>query len=231
MVKTLYIIHGWTYSMEPWSPVVKSLKQSGIEVRQLKVPGLTTKSDKVWTIDDYVEWLKVELSGVKQPIVLGHSNGGRIALNYIVKYPNSLSHLILLDSAGVYDYSAKLSVKRKAFKVLAKLLKPLKYVPLIKKIVYRVIGASDYKLAPPNMKKTLSNMITSDKSLKLSKIDVPTTLLWGLKDKVTPIEQGRAMENSIPEASMREFNNWGHSPYKTHPSDLAAVILKVMEKL
>lgn len=230
MAKKIYIIHGWTYSLEPWNRVVEALKKSGVEVEQLRVPGLTEKSDKVWSIDDYVEWLRSELKGVDKPIVLGHSNGGRIALNYLSKYPGSFSHLILLNSAGVYDNSLGLRLKRSVLRVLSKILKPLKYIPLVKKVVYRLIGAGDYNQAPDNMKKTLSNMIESDRRLDLAKIDVPTTLFWGLKDRSTPIEQGRQMKKLIHSASIKEYDTWAHSPHITAPLELTDAIVDVLEE-
>ena len=52
----LYIIHGWTYTVEPWSKTLELLKRHSIKVKMLKVPGLTEPSDKIWTIDDYVQW-------------------------------------------------------------------------------------------------------------------------------------------------------------------------------
>lgn len=230
MAKKIYIIHGWTYSLEPWSRVVKALKESGVEVEQLRVPGLTEKSDKVWSVDDYVEWLRSELKAVDKPIVLGHSNGGRIALNYLSKYPGSFSHLILLNSAGVYDNGLGLRLKRDVLKVLSKILKPLKHIPFVKRMVYRMIGAGDYNQAPDNMKKTLSNMIESDRRLDLAKIDVPTTLLWGLKDQSTPIEQGRRMKKLIRSASIKVYNTWAHSPHITAPLELTDAIVDVLEE-
>lgn len=231
MSKKLYIIHGWAYSIEPWNSVVEKLKESGIDVKQLRVPGLTVKNDKIWTIDDYVDWLQKELVGVERPIILGHSNGGRIALNYAVKYPKSLSHLILLNSAGMYDNSAKVSLKRRLLRILSKILGPIKYIPFARKVVYKLIGASDYNAAPTNMKKTLSNMINSDRTLSLTKVEVDTTIIWGLKDETTPIEQGRKMKQLIPNSTLIEFADWQHSPYKTHPTELANVIIEVMEKI
>ena len=42
----LYIIHGWTYTVEPWSKTLDILKKNGIKVKMLHVPGLTEKSTK-----------------------------------------------------------------------------------------------------------------------------------------------------------------------------------------
>ena len=125
MKKELYIIHGWTYSIEPWTAVVSILRSKGVIVHQLRVPGLTSESDVVWDIDRYVEWLHSELADVPEPIVLGHSNGGRIALNYLKKYPGSFRKLILLSAAGVNVSNQKISLKRRVFKIGATLLKPL----------------------------------------------------------------------------------------------------------
>ena len=51
----LYIIHGWTYTVEPWKKTLAILRNNGISVKMLNVPGLTEESKKVFTIDDYVK--------------------------------------------------------------------------------------------------------------------------------------------------------------------------------
>lgn len=230
MKKTLYIIHGWTYSIEPWTAVVSLLRTKGIEVKQLRVPGLTAESDAVWTIDGYVEWLHEELAGVKNPIILGHSNGGRISLNYLKKYPGSFSKLILLSAAGINVSNEKVSLKRKLFRIAAKVAKPLKYIPIVRKVAYRLIGGSDYDRAPAHMKKTLHNMLESDKSLDLSDIETPVSVLWGVNDAVTPVAQGRKMAKLLPHATLHEYEGWAHAPYITHPNELAAAIIEAMEE-
>ena len=227
--KTVYIIHGWTYSIEPWTSVVSILQSKGYDVKQLRVPGLTSESDVVWDIDGYIEWLHGELTGVKQPTVLGHSNGGRISLNYLKKYPDSFKKLILLNAAGINVSNEKISLKRRVFRVLAKILKPLKYIPLVRKVVYRVIGGSDYDRAPANMKKTLHNMLESDKNLTLGDIETPTAVLWGKADPITSLAQGRKMAQDLPNATIREFDDWAHAPYITHPVELAAAIVEELE--
>ena len=210
-MKKLFIIHGWTYTIEPWQKTVELLKYRGVEVVQLRVPGLTTPSDDVWTIDGYVEWLKGQLKGEDQPVVLGHSNGGRISLNYLVKYPNSFAHLILLNSAGVQANPGSVSLKRRVLRTAAKVLAPLKHVPLLKKVVYKLLR-SDYNAAPPNMKKTLHNMLESDEKLNISQVSTPTSLLWGKKDIVTPVSMGRKMQQLLPDANLKEFDEWTHAP-------------------
>ena len=110
--KTLYIIHGWTYTVEPWAKTIAILEKNGIKVKMLHVPGLTSPSDKVWTIDDYVKWADRNLPA--GATALGHSNGGRILLNLCAQKPDKLNKLILLDAAGVYEPSKKRDFLKKS---------------------------------------------------------------------------------------------------------------------
>lgn len=228
--KKLIIIHGWTYSIEPWTATVSVLRSSGVEVRQLRVPGLTSESDAVWDIDGYVEWLHAELEGEKDIVVLGHSNGGRIAMNYLLKFPGAFHHLILLNSAGTYENEATVSLKRRVFRVLAKVFRVLRYIPLFRKVVYKIAGGGDYNRAPENMKKTLHNMLESDKDLAIKDIGTRTSVIWGENDTVTPLAQGKKIARLLPNSSIVTVKEWGHAPYITHPNELAQSILHVLEE-
>jgi pimeloyl-ACP methyl ester carboxylesterase len=225
----LYIIHGWAYSIAPWDKTVAQLRADNIEVVQLRVPGLTAESDKPWTIDEYVEWLDGELAGDPAPIVLGHSNGGRIALHYAATHTDRLKHLVLLASAGVETNHVKLSWKRRVFAVLAKALAPLKHIPLLRKAVYRLLG-SDYGQAPTLMRQTLANMLASDRDFDPTVIQTPATLLWGEADKTTPLAMGEKLSSLLPNSSLYTSTEWGHAPYKTHPHELAAAILYALKE-
>lgn len=228
-MKKLIIIHGWTYTIEPWAETVKLLRQAGVEVEQLRVPGLTEPSDKVWTIDSYVEWLGEKLAGRTDVAVLGHSNGGRIAMNYLIKYPETFDHLILLNSAGLYFKPETESLKRRIARVVAKIGKPLARIPGLRKVFYRLIG-SDYGRAPENMKKTLSNMLESDKAFDASRVKAnKINILWGKEDRTTPIQMGRKLHQQLKGSTIREFDDWAHAPYLTHPNETAEAILEVLK--
>ncbi len=214
----LYIIHGWTYTTAPWARTISLLEKKGIKVEMLHVPGLTTPSKKVWTIEDYVKWADRNIP--KGSVALGHSNGGRILLNLCAEKPDKLKHLILLDAAGIYEISNKRDVVR----TLSKKFGFLKNIPGLAKIWHKLTGSTDYARAPENMKKTLSNMLESDRNLDLSKVLVPTSILWGAADTVTPPRQAEMMHTRIVNSSLEIFPDWTHAPYLSHPADLAKAI-------
>lgn len=221
----LYIIHGWTYTVEPWRKTLEILKENGVRVKMLRVPGLTEESKKVFTIDDYVKWADQEIPD--GAIALGHSNGGRILMNLCAKKPEKLNYLILLDAAGVYEPSTKKKIVEK----IAKIGRPLKNIPLIAKIFHRVTGSTDYGRAPENMKKTLANMLESDKNLDFSKVTTKTFILWGKKDTTTPPNQATKLYESLPNAELKFYANWTHAPYISNPDELARALTTLIKRI
>ena len=221
----LYIVHGWSYTIEPWRTTLGLLRETGLKVKVLKVPGLTEPSDKVYTIDDYIEWVDKELP--EGAIALGHSNGGRILLNLCAKKPDKLKYLILLDSAGVYEPSAK----KKIVASLAKIGKPLKKIPALDKVFHKITGTTDYSRAPENMKVTLSNMLESDKNLKFDAITTKTYILWGKKDTVTPPRQATKIYEGLPNAELKFYARWTHAPYISNPEELAKALITLVERM
>ena len=220
----LYIIHGWTYTVEPWRETFKILRDNGLSVKMLNVPGLTEESKKVFTIDDYVKWADKNIPD--GAIALGHSNGGRILLNLCSRKPEKLKHLVLLDAAGIYEPSTKKKIVEK----LAKVGKPLKKLPLVDKAFHKLTGSTDYSKAPENMKQTLANMLASDKDLDLSKVTTPTFILWGKKDTTTPPRQATKMYEGLPNAELKFYANWTHAPYISNPDELARAITTLITR-
>jgi pimeloyl-ACP methyl ester carboxylesterase len=160
-------------------------------------------------------------------VALGHSNGGRILLNLCAKKPEKLKYLILLDAAGIYEPSAR---KRMVERV-AKIGKPLKKIKVVDKVFHRVTGSTDYSRAPENMKKTLANMIESDKDLDFSKVTTKTFILWGKKDTTTPPRQATLMYERLPNAELKFYANWTHAPYISDPEGLARALTTLVGRM
>jgi len=225
MSKKLYIIHGWTYDLTPWEKVAELLKKQGITAELLRVPGLTEPSHRAWTIKNYADWANHNIPD--GAIALGHSNGGRILLNLLSENPEKLSGLILLDSAGIYERSAKRSILR----VIAKIFAPFRHIKSLRKLFHKFLGASDYDKAPENMKRTLHNMIVSDKQLDISEITTPTQIIWGSADTTTPLRQGEKLHQRLKNSKLIIKQGWPHSQYLKSPEELAKTIARSFEEL
>jgi len=224
MSQKLFIIHGWSYNLDKWQKVVPLLQKQGFEPILLKVPGLTEPSDKVWDINGYIDWLDDKLKSEDQPVVVGHSNGGRIALAYLQKHPGRFQRLILIDAAGLPHNGLVHVLKLKILYILAKIGKPISRIPILRKVFYKVIGAQDYNQAPPNMRETMNNMFLADKTIDLAAIKVSTTMIWGEDDTITPLTDGRKMHRLLKNSDLHVVEGARHAPMDTHPQQVADAI-------
>ncbi len=224
-MKKIYIIHGWSYSIEKWEEIVSLFKKENINAQILKVPGLIYPISKPWTIEDYILWLKKEIKEEKA-VLVGHSNGGRIAMGFAEKYPEKVEKLFLIDSAGVYHSSIPIKIKRMVFGNLAEIGKKFTTSKTLRKILYKLARTNDYNKADLVMKQTMVNLMQSDKNKDFSKIKIPTFIIWGQKDTTTPVEDGKFLNSKIKDSKMFFIEDAKHSPQFSHPHEVVKIISK-----
>lgn len=221
----IYILHGWAFSTEKWSPLINLLNKEGFRVVLPKIPGLTEKTDKIWTLDGYVDWLGEILKEEKNKVtLLGHSNGGRIAIKFAALNPDRLSNLILIDSAGIYHNGVGIRLKRTIFKTLASIGKKTTNSKLLRNILYKIAGEKDYQEADNNLRKTMVNLISEDLKPLLLKIKTKTLLIWGNRDNDTPLRDGKIMRELINNSNLKIIEGAKHSPQFTHPEIVVKLI-------
>ncbi len=229
-MKKVFIIHGWSYTKDAWSVCTEKLRAAGLEPVMLSVPGLSEVSDEVWTLEKYVNWLSEKLANEQEVILVGHSNGGRIAIAYAAAHHGKLEKLILVDAAGIVHNELPLRMKRAVFGFIAKAGKIFAGIPYARKIFYRLIGARDYEQAPVNMRKTMKNLISVDLTDRLSQITVPTLIVWGEMDTATPASDAYVMHKHIAASELTTIPDAAHSPHKTHPDIVADEIARFAAK-
>lgn len=224
-MKKMIILHGWATSTDKWHNFIEILREKSIPFELLKIPGLTEPIDKPWAIDNYVDWLKKIVDKEKDRVVLvGHSNGGRIALAFTNLYPERVEKLILIDSAGIYHNELPLKIKRVVFKTLAKIGKIITPSNFLKNLLYKLARESDYKDLDENTKQTMVNLISADLKPILSHIRTSTLIIWGREDKITPLSDGILMNNLIKNSKLEIINAARHSPQFTHPEEVTKSI-------
>lgn len=230
-MKKIIVLHGWTRDLNKWRRFAELLEDSGYRVEILKIPGLTKKSNKIWDLENYVKWLKSKIrTDNKGTILLGHSNGGRIAIAFAAKYPDQVKHLILIDSAGIFHNNLPIRIKRSFFKKAALLGKQIPTLSKFKWLLYKLAREHDYEKASPNMKRTLVNLISADLTPVLKSIESPTLIVWGKKDKTTPLSDAFLMKEKIKNSKLEIIEGASHSPFFSHPKETARQVLKELRK-
>lgn len=231
--KKIYLLHGWAidqHNANKWQKMQDDLKKRNVDSQFLAIPGLSTDHEHVWGLGDYVNWLAQTLPQ-KPVILLGHSFGGQLAIRFASQYPERVLALILLNSAGIRNNKPLAYLKRKIFYYLAKIGKLFFRAKIWQKYLYKLAREKDYYNAPTNMRQTMAKVIADEVKTDLPKIHCPTLIIWGKKDKITPLWMGQIMNSKISNSQLKIIDDARHSPQFTHGQEVVELVGEFMEKI
>ncbi len=222
----IIFLHGWGQTHQTFKYLYKQL-ESDYYIYTLDLAGFGDSEEPkgIWGVKEYADMLKklVEHAKLKNPIIIAHSFGGRVAIQYASE-TDDLKKLILISSAGIKPKRKILYYyKIYKYKITKKILKALKKNNALNKY-QKKSGSNDYKNATPKMKQVLVKTVNQDLTKILHKIKVPTLLMWGEKDTATPLRQAKILEKKIPNAGLVTFENCGHFSYLEEPMHFSIII-------
>ncbi len=231
----IVLLHGWGTSLRLYDDVTKYLKEN-FKVYTIDFPGfgLSEEPTSVWSVYDYADMTQAFLSEMKieNPILMGHSFGGRVSIILGDKIP--VKKIILVDSAGVKP-SRGMNYYRKVY--FYKAMKMVEKFPGVRLLFGDLIdayrnkaGSSDYKSATPMMRRILSKVVNDDLKHHMPNIVAPTLLIWGSLDTATPLADGRIMEDKINDAALIVFEGAGHYSYLERPHEFKAIVNSFVEE-
>ena len=207
--ENIVLLHGWGQNIEMMKPIGNPLSKE-FNVTIIDLPGHGESSEPLfpWTVNDYVEALKKLLDELEidNPILIGHSFGGKISLLYASMY--KVKKLVLFGSPFKKEIT-KLSLK-------TKILKGLKKVPVLNKLegfAKKHIGSDDYRNASDIMRKILVNTVNLDITENVKKIKAPTLIVWGTLDEAVPLNHAYELEGLIKDAGVVVYENCTHYAY------------------
>ena len=206
---SLVFLHGWGQNIEMMMGLAKPfLKRCNVLVLDLPGFGKSDEPKDIWSVFDYADMLDEMLKKlkIKNPILVGHSFGGKISLCYAIKY--NPKKIVLLASPY------KKNIKKPTLKM--RILKSVKKIPGLNKlenIIKKHVGSTDYKNASEKMRKILVNHVNLDLTDELNKIKCPSLLIWGTNDTAVPIEDGEALEKLINNAGLVVYEGCTHYAY------------------
>ena len=230
--ENIIILPGWGNTRPTFNLMIDALKKY-YNVYILDYPGFGNSSfpNRNLTIYDYAELIQnfINILDIKEPIVITHSFGTRIALILNAKLKIKFKKLIIIDGAGIKKKKCiLLKSKQFLYKLLKKLsiIFPKKFKKLYLKKLVNIFGSKNYKSLNDNMKKTFSNIVSEDLSYLLKNISSETLLIWGEKDCDTPLKDGIKMNNSIVDSGLIIIKNGTHFSYLDVPFYVNNIIIE-----
>lgn len=215
----ILFLHGWGDNEATFAPLVKNLKENYTCITvDLPGFGITEPPELTWGIKDYAEFVSkfIEKLSVQPKVVVGHSNGGTIAMYGVSHGLISPQRLILLASAGIRNQDA---VRKKAYKIIAKSGKaasswlPSSWQLRLKKKLYSSAGSDIF--VSPHLEETFKKVVSYDVQVDVKNISIPTLIMYGDKDTATPPEFGEKLNKLIPDSKLVIVHGADHFIHQT----------------
>ncbi len=207
--KNILILPGWGETFNTFYNISSYFKNYNIYIVHNIGFGNSKFPNRDLTIYNYAYVVKefIKHNNINNLYVIAHSFGGRIASILIGKYNIKVKRLVLMDVAGFKGKSIKTKVKEIIYKVKIKLFKRKR------KEIFLKYASSDYKALNENMKNTFKNIVKENLKKYYKKIKVDTLIIWGEKDSITPIKDGKKLNKLIKNSSLISFKDGSHFTY------------------
>lgn len=225
------LLHGWGSSSAVYNGIINTLR-SRCRLVAPDFPGCGESDimSEPWDIKRYADFVlkfMVEVN-LENPIIIGHSHGGRVAIYLSANGMVTPPKIVLLDSAGLIP---KKSVRQKFRAKSFKAIKTALNLPIIKNYSEPLLnkarhhyGSADYNAAPEVLRKTLVSLVNTDLRDILPNIKCPTLLIWGENDTATPLEDAKTIEKLISDSGLCVIKGTGHFSFCENPYEAHAIL-------
>jgi pimeloyl-ACP methyl ester carboxylesterase len=253
------LVHGVGSSRATWDTVVPLLSKHGLHVLTVDLPGHggSSKGRGDYSLGALATSLRDLLDhlGYERCVLVGHSLGGGVAMQFAYQFPARCDGLVLVSSGGLGPETN--SLLRAASLPGAELVIPLLAHPTSVSAITqvgRVLGAlhigpgllsedSMTVLAglhdAPTRAAFLATMrgvvdISGQRVSAVSRLPdarLPILLIWGDRDPVIPIEHGHAAAALLVDGRLVVFPGAGHEPHRYDPQRFADVVAEHVQHI
>lgn len=244
----MIMIHGFRGTHHGLLLVAKQLKGLSIIIPDLPGFGRGPKL-KSYDLDSYVEWLHsfIQKQGLtRRPLLMGHSFGSIICAAYAKKYPDSIQRLILVNPIGAPALEGPKKVMTRLaisyYKIGAKLPEKQAQRWLAAKPIVRVMSIAMAKTNDKGLRtyihsqhdryfsrfhsaqsvlESFTTSVSNNVGEFAAEIPVPTLLIAGSLDDITPLSVQYALVKKFPQARLKVINDVGHLTHYETPDQVA----------
>ena len=238
----LIILHGLFGSSDNWYSLAKVFAERFqvflVDQRNHGQSPHSSEFDYKLLTEDILEFIREH--GIKKPVIMGHSMGGKAAMNFAVRYPEQLSNLIVVDivpKAYPVHHDAildglkaipldSLASRNDADKILSD------YVPepdvrqfLLKNLTRKSGGGFEWKI---NLAAIDRNIEAMGEGMKYSgKYDGPSLFIKGKKSKYYAEGDEMLIQNIFPKAEFATLDT-GHWVQAEKPDEFASLVINYL---
>ena len=230
----IIVLHGLMGGLSNFSGVANFFPQNGYKVVIPELP-LYTQNILKTNVKAFAKFVKdfITFKGFDKVILLGNSLGGHVALYHTKMYPEKVIAMILTGSSGLYESAmGDTYPKRGDYEYIKQKTQAVFYDPNMatKEVVDDVFNIVNDRIKVIKTLTIAKSAIRHNMAKDLPKMPVPTCLIWGKNDKVTPPEVAEEFHKLLPVSDLFWIDQCGHAAMMERPDEFNQILLTWLTK-
>ncbi len=223
----LMLLHGLFGALSNWEGVVNHYsKHFRVIIPMLPIYEMPIKEAGLGGLREFTERF-VEMMKLDKMMIMGNSLGGHVGILYTLQNPTKVTKLVLTGSSGLFENTMGGSYPRRgSYDYIRERVAYTFYDPKVasKELVDEVFETT--KSIPKCMRivAIAKSAQRNNLALELHKINVPTLLVWGLNDTITPPMVGHEFNRLIPNSELKFIDKCCHAPMMEHPQKFNEIV-------
>jgi pimeloyl-ACP methyl ester carboxylesterase len=216
----LLLLHGLFGALSNWEGVVNRFsKNFRVVIPMLPIYEMPIREAGLEGLRKYVEEF-VAFKKLDNMIVMGNSLGGHIALMYTLQNPQLVKKIILTGSSGLFEDSMGGSYpKRGNYEYIKERVSYTFYDPNVatKELIDEIFETTNSIPKCLRIVAIAKSAQRNNMADEIPNIKVPTLLIWGLNDTITPPIVAHEFNRLIPNSTLKFVDKCSHVPMMEHP--------------
>lgn len=235
---TVVLLHGMFGSPSNWLPIMHDLEDDYRFISlQLPIDAASqhqrSRFRSLSQLTDHVAYLFDELD-LDRAVVGGNSLGGQVALDFALRAPDRVEALVLTGSAGLFERNLAGGSRPKLCRnFIRDQASQIFYDPNIVcdelvDDIYTMLSDRPYRKMMLRVAKS-----TRDRNMleELANVQVPTLLVWGRDDTITPPFVAEQFREHIRNSRRVYIDQCGHAPPIEQPAEFATALRDFLGEL
>lgn len=175
----------------------------------------------------------IDARGFNKVHLLGNSLGGHVGLVYTLKHQDKVKTITLTGSSGLFENGmGETYPKRGDYDFIKKKTELTFYDANVatKELVDEVYSIVNNRLKALKIISLAKSAIRHNLGDELQEIKVPTCLIWGKNDTITPPMVAEEFHKLIPNSELHWVDKCGHAPMMEVPGEFNIILDKFLEK-
>ena len=232
---TLLLLHGLFGALSNWRAVKERFSDRYRVVIPL-MPIYNKKTSVKASVDGMAEFIKdfLDFKQIKRCTALGNSLGGHVALIFAMDNIGYLDALVLTGSSGLYESGMGSTFPRRGnYTYIRERVEYTFYSPktATKELVDEVFEIVNDNYMTLRILKIARAAQRQNLREELPKLQLPTRLIWGLNDNITPAHVGHEFNMLMPNSDLRFIDECGHAAMMEQPEVFNELIDEFLRKI